>query len=302
MTSIPLFHHHLLLLLESMCIVVCSSSHPKYALIVVSNRDEYFDRPTRGVSYVKPGQIRPMDLARSAHGTWIGASTSGKIAVLVNYREEKGDGKSLISRGQIPISYLDSEGKSPLVWAEETSRAMDGFKDVGGFSLLFGDLNDDHGMYIMSNKSDYIMNMKDDNAMMRFKNTLSLSNSTVHTPWPKVLRAEQLLERVIQADIAGDFSSEEAFFEAALGVLNDCDERLKCGQVDMAAAFDLIPGSIFVPPLPTGAGSLYGTRTQTLIVQKRNSRSCRYIEKDVLSGAEQIIDYVIDAGGDPRLG
>ena len=31
--------------------------------------------------------LSPLDLARQEHGTWIGVTTNGKIAVLVNYRE-----------------------------------------------------------------------------------------------------------------------------------------------------------------------------------------------------------------------
>lgn len=288
-----------------MCIVVCSSKHPKYSMLVISNRDEYFDRPTQGVCYVKPNVIRPMDLARTVHGTWIGVTIEGKIAVLVNYREPLGDGKSPISRGLIPISYLESQCDSPLQWAEETKREMDGFKNVGGFSLLFGDLSDDQdgqGLYIMSSKSESVLNMKKDISIKRFENTLALSNSTVDSPWPKVLQAEQFLEDIISSDLDGKFPDEGAFFNAALGVLDHYDSRLMDKEANMESAFDLIPESIFVPPLASKAG-LYGTRTQTLIAKRRGNGECIYLERDALSGSVTTVEYMIkDKFGDSRMG
>lgn len=74
-----------------MCILLSSTEHPEFPFVLLSNRDEYFQRPT------EPANLRyfdgfdvllPLDLGRAEHGTWIGVSSTGKIAVLVNYRED----------------------------------------------------------------------------------------------------------------------------------------------------------------------------------------------------------------------
>lgn len=116
-----------------MCIAIVTGKHPLYSTVVVSNRDEYFERPTARVAE-EGGVIRPRDLAREEHGTWIGVTRGGKLAVLVNYRE-KGDGIGAVSRGRIPVDYLESR-KGPREWVAGVGE-MEG---VGGFTLLFGDL------------------------------------------------------------------------------------------------------------------------------------------------------------------
>lgn len=81
-----------LLIKQKMCILISTTEHPDYPFLLLSNRDEYYARPTKGAHFrtLENGTqiLAPLDLARTEHGTWIGVTTSGKIAVLVNYREE----------------------------------------------------------------------------------------------------------------------------------------------------------------------------------------------------------------------
>ncbi|CAK7213554.1 hypothetical protein SCUCBS95973_001833 [Sporothrix curviconia] len=108
-----------------MCIVLLTTAHPKYALIVIDNRDEFILRPTSrphwwtpsGSSAVTPTNgsngstpapgatalsspppplragsdhrvLSSRDLQRSEHGTWLGITTAGNFAVLTNFRED----------------------------------------------------------------------------------------------------------------------------------------------------------------------------------------------------------------------
>lgn len=75
----------------SMCITIATTNHPEYPFILLSNRDEFFRRPTKPAEFRQISNntkvLAPLDLARPEHGTWIGVTTSGKIAVLVNYRD-----------------------------------------------------------------------------------------------------------------------------------------------------------------------------------------------------------------------
>lgn len=83
-----------------MCILISTTEHPDYPFILLSNRDEYFKRPTERAHFRAVGNntkiLSPLDLGRIEHGTWIGVSTEGKIAVLVNYRENDSRGKFLV--------------------------------------------------------------------------------------------------------------------------------------------------------------------------------------------------------------
>jgi hypothetical protein len=71
------------------------TSHPHSPLILLSNRDEYLNRPTaRADFWPAPNDdvLGPRDLAREQHGSWIGITRTGRLAVLLNYRETKPDG------------------------------------------------------------------------------------------------------------------------------------------------------------------------------------------------------------------
>lgn len=80
-----------------MCILLSSTEHPDYPFILLSNRDEFFRRPTEPADFrdTEDGKVKilaPLDLARPEHGTWIGVGTDGKLAVLLNFREENYSG------------------------------------------------------------------------------------------------------------------------------------------------------------------------------------------------------------------
>lgn len=167
----------------AMCILLLSSKHPKYDLILLSNRDEFFSRPTEPLSIwptpdsschddhsekskLTGGRAVTRDQEKdgeetirivggrdkSRGGTWLAFTTSGRIAALTNFRESK-EFISPVSRGSLPMSYLES-AESPMEHCrklqEETSLSQ-----VGGFSLLCADLRhlSRDGVVVMSNRS-----------------------------------------------------------------------------------------------------------------------------------------------------
>lgn len=74
-----------------MCILISSTEHPDYPFILLSNRDEYFRRPTGQACFREVNNktiLSPVDLGRPEHGTWIGVDKEGRLAALVNFREE----------------------------------------------------------------------------------------------------------------------------------------------------------------------------------------------------------------------
>lgn len=118
-----------------MCIVLLTTAHPKYALIVLNNRDEFILRPTSRPHWwttkvstpaqngqptttttssapdacTKEGKegkedpgaqhvLSSRDLLRAEQGTWLGITRAGHLAVLTNYRElEPGSGAPSVS-------------------------------------------------------------------------------------------------------------------------------------------------------------------------------------------------------------
>lgn len=174
-----------------MCIVLLTTAHPRYALIVLDNRDEYILRPTsrphwwtasagphvsceptpdpNGPAEAKPtGQVEVLssrDLQRAEKGTWLGITKGGNFAVLTNYREtDTHDAARPVSgqrsRGGMVTAWL---GADPAETTEQfVHRMLDdgGVKGVGGFSLICGKLRKTKGtknmepLAIISNRCD----------------------------------------------------------------------------------------------------------------------------------------------------
>ena len=73
-----------------MCLIAFAyKTHPKYRLVLIANRDEFYDRPTRSAQYWKdeghPDIIGGKDL--EAGGMWMGIHSDGRFSALTNYRD-----------------------------------------------------------------------------------------------------------------------------------------------------------------------------------------------------------------------
>ncbi|KAK9448852.1 NRDE protein-domain-containing protein [Limtongia smithiae] len=133
-----------------MCILLLCTAHPKYPLIVLSNRDEYLNRPTAPASFwpcPDSDVFAPRDLAREEHGTWIGISKTGRLAILVNFREStRDDNISPISRGALVKGFLTARDIPTATWIEDAifNAGPNGLFAVGGFSMICGTLRPLH--------------------------------------------------------------------------------------------------------------------------------------------------------------
>ena len=91
-----------------MCIIALSyQQHPDYPLLLAANRDEFFARPTAALDWWPDGQILAgTDL--QAGGTWLGASRSGRMAALTNFRDPRAN--------QPPIRDQGSRNQRPSIY------------------------------------------------------------------------------------------------------------------------------------------------------------------------------------------
>ena len=71
-----------------MCVIFFAcDQHPKHPLVVLANRDEFYNRPTAAAARWEdhPHVTAGRDLV--AGGTWLGVTDSGKFAAVTNYRD-----------------------------------------------------------------------------------------------------------------------------------------------------------------------------------------------------------------------
>lgn len=271
-----------------MCILLCTVSHPDYALILGSNRDEFFSRPTQRAELIEGKYLMPVDLAREEHGTWIGVSKTNRICVLVNFRENKNPCQiGGISRGLITKDFLESE-LDPISWANDIKIRSNNFKDIGGFSLLFGILNNEdcsESLYVISNRVEGILKPFIELTESEKHKVLGLSNSSIFQPWPKVSRGKKLINDMLNKPKA---NSTDEIIEEMLNIMCDQYEGIHYGESMKETIIDIVPKTVFVPALKNDItdkiellqGSFYGTRTQTVILLSRDGK-LTYVERDI---------------------
>ncbi|GJP29667.1 hypothetical protein CLOM_g19299 [Closterium sp. NIES-68] len=127
-----------------MCLSVwVLDGHPLYALLLASNRDELLARPTDPAHYWRddPRVLAGRDLL--CGGTWLGASTGGRLAFLSNCWAV-GNRADAISRGALITDFLQgAEGaEGPREYLESVARRAHRFN---GFNLVAADVARERG-------------------------------------------------------------------------------------------------------------------------------------------------------------
>jgi uncharacterized protein with NRDE domain len=300
-----------------MCIALFSTTHPQYSLVILSNRDEFLNRPTAPADWWKAPHdhvIGGRDLQRSAQGTWLGLTKDGRVALLTNFCDECQETIRDKSRGAIVNAYLDS----PPSWKESddefAKRLVEeiGIKDLGGFSLVFGDLQpttdgSSRGLSIISNRTTNpsslvrIVTSSDD--------VCGLSNSHFgDLSWPKIVYGKQLLRHVINISVTRQ-DSQDRFVDSLFDVLSfDTFPKLPKGQKFDVYAREM-RNSIFIPRIEikgmewastdrpklantecdgygvgagfeAGVACSYGTQKQTVVLVDRSGK-ITFIERSL---------------------
>jgi len=129
-------------------------------LCLISNRDEFYQRPTQALhEWENSPIIAGQDLQSS--GTWMGITVSGRWAVITNFRDGNDKNNYPTSRGHIIQHFLESE-LTPIRFAQELEKCQ---CDYAGFNLFVGDREQAvymsnrgeapqvlaHGVYVVSN-------------------------------------------------------------------------------------------------------------------------------------------------------
>src|SRR5688572_18419597 len=90
-----------------MCLIgVAFRAHPKYDLVIAANRDEFHDRPAAaaGPWADEPRIFGGRDLRQK--GTWLAASTAGRVAAITNVRRMVPPEPAAPSRGKLVAEFL----------------------------------------------------------------------------------------------------------------------------------------------------------------------------------------------------
>jgi uncharacterized protein with NRDE domain len=227
-----------------MCVLfIAYRRHPRHPLIVLANRDEFYDRPTAPAARWEdhPQVTAGRDLV--AGGTWLGISDSGRFAAVTNFRDPSRP-EGTISRGRLVADILIENARA----AEYIQTIATQAGNYSGFNLVVAD---DAGVHYFSNASDRPSRKLE-------PGVYGLSNHLLNTPWPKVSSGLAAFEKLIELD---EFSKDAAFALLA-------DETLAADNdlPDTGVGIDKerLLSSIFI------RSPIYGTRSSTVVLADQN--------------------------------
>lgn len=244
-----------------MCIAILTTAHPDYPFILLNNRDEYLHRPTAEATWWPEPDTQVLggyDLHRSAHGTWLGVTRQGRIAVLTNYREED---SSIVqgarSRGLIPNAWLKSDPAMQESTEQFTKRMIenDGVQGVGSFTLCYGFIQDvitssdteAKGLAIISNRTTDVSGVV--RHLTRSGETKAISNAAyADRTWPKVLNGEAWTQDAIQASITANDTRDQLIDRLFAVLGKDTMPRQKENE-DWDMYLNQLRHSIFIPAI-----------------------------------------------------
>jgi uncharacterized protein with NRDE domain len=228
-----------------MCLILFAyDHHPRYQLVVASNRDEFYQRPTSAADYWadNPDILAGRDLQEG--GTWLGISTAGRFAALTNYRDPSSYKTDSKSRGHLVKKYLCS--KLP---PESYIEKMFGKNAYNDFNLLLGNTK---SLYYYSNREDMLRKVP--------AGVHGLSNALLNDPWPKVKKGRQALLKILESE---DIEIESLFDMMADQEKPD-DHELPQTGVGLEKERMLAPAFVMSPN--------YGTRSSTVLLVGRNHK------------------------------
>jgi len=186
-----------------MCLaVIALDAHPRYALVIAANRDEFHARAAERAHWWNDETGHALLAGRDVPqgGTWLGVNRRGRWAFVTNVREPARHDPQAPSRGALVPRVLRDAGDAAAA-VEQIAATAHGYN---GFNLVAGERAT---ATFASNRAT---------ASRALPVGISgLSNAGLDTPWPKLVRAK--------AGVAAWVASGSDDLDALLGVLNDRD-------------------------------------------------------------------------------
>lgn len=234
-----------------MCLIlIAHRPTEEIPLLVLANRDEFYARPTAAAGPWAECQelIAGRDLVSG--GSWFGARGE-RWASVTNIREGHRSSHSTRSRGWLVRDYLLGQ-ESP---GEFLAGRIDHAQEYAGYNLLLGDGAE---LWYSNNRTVSTQRLT--------PGLYGLSNHFLDSPWPKVVRAKQVLSRLLDEPC---FDRDKAFALLA-DTTRAADEDLP--DTGISLDWERALSSAFIHR------NEYGTRCSTLLERNADGRS-RFVER-----------------------
>ena len=239
-----------------MCLIALAlDAHPRYALVIAANRDEFHDRPATPLAWWQPPGDTPALLSGrdlEAGGTWMGVSRHGRIGLLTNVRDPRRRRADAPSRGALVTDWLTTARPVEALWPVFAARGCN------PFNLIGGDLST--GLWWWADDGS-------ERPRTLGSGVFGLSNAALDTPWPKVERLKAALHDALASRTEGPCHDAGRLRRSLWDALADRrtapDAQLPDTGVGLERERWLAPAFIAAPE------GHYGTRCSTLLLGER---------------------------------
>lgn len=186
-------------------------------LLIASNRDEFWDRPTRPLATWTSASGMTIHSGRDerAGGTWLGFNATGRVAMLTNVRRTE-MALAPLSRGELAMRWLDGPAGCPD-WQTLVHQVNPGH--YAGFNLVLGD--QEAGSWVWLSNHQAPTNAAASRTRLPpgwsghelGAGVYGLSNAGLDTPWRKTLCLKSATAQALAFD-PWDHASTSALLRA----------------------------------------------------------------------------------------
>lgn len=235
-----------------MCLIaVAWKAHPRFELALIANRDEFHGRPAAPAGFDPefPEVYGGRDL--QAGGSWLLASTRGRLAAVTNVRV-----------GRNPEAAPRSRGALVRAFASGTDSAVDFASTLAPTAAEYGRFNlllwDGDTLEFASNHPSFVR-------LPVSPGLHAMSNGAFDAPWPKSGHATRALAAWLESPVSNGDIDEDALaplFDALADTASAPDAALPDTGVGLELERALSP--------PFVRGEQYGTRCSTVVLAGKN--------------------------------
>lgn len=247
-----------------MCLIVLGiEAHADYPLIILANRDEFYARPTEGLSlWSNTDFYAGKDL--QAGGTWLAISKKGKFAAITNIRDPKNIKENAISRGNIIVDFMKGN-QNAFDFLNELKLNCHTFN---GFNLICGTFQQ---LLFMNSYEKEIKPFE--------KGIYGLSNASLNTGWPKVEAVKSKFK-----DALSNKNIDNQLLISCMQAKNQFDKNF-LPNTGVGIDMEKMLSPIFIE------SSIYGTRNTTIVSLNKKGKMNIY-EFDYLKNKEVLFEDI----------
>ncbi len=247
-----------------MCILfVAIEQHPEYPLIIAANRDEFFNRPSRGLHYWEdyPNILAGRDML--AGGSWLGVNYNDRVAAVTNIRRPDLIRDDARSRGGLIARYLRDDDSD----AAFSKFLQDEADEYNPFNLLFGDR---HQLMVFNSTEKTLQKLT--------AGYHAISNGDLDDPWPKMSRGTLAITELIS-------DNKELRSSEFIRLMRDSTQAdvQSLPNTGVSKTLELKLSSIFIE-----SDQVYGTRSTSILFFGKKQLDFHEVNYTPVGGREKL--------------